>query len=447
MSDLNSKIKNALPADAKRAIELIWKSGYEAYAVGGCVRDILRGNKPSDIDITTSAPTEKTAEIFAGCKIIETGVRFGTLTVVFEGRSLEITTMRCDGDYTDGRRPDFVIETDDIELDLARRDFTINAMAYSTQTGLIDPFSGVEDLEKSVVRAVGKPETRFTEDGLRMLRAMRFAATLSFQIERRTANAILRLYPRLATVSQERILGELLKLVCGVRASEVMREFEDVLFFIMPELKPMCMFEQKSLYHIYDVWEHTLHVIGFAPRDRIVRMAALFHDVGKPHCMKIDSFGHGHFKTHAIIGAEITAEILERLRFPKQDARDIWELVRYHDDDIAESDYEVRRWLGFLGEGQLRKFLDLQEADSRAKSERSDTQFAKNLRKRLDNILRNGDACTLEQLAINGHDLMVIGDRGARVGEGLQALLEHVLHEPQDNTRDKLIALARKMQP
>lgn len=445
MNEQEMEIEKKLPQPLRTALDLMHKNGVEAYIVGGCVRDILRGHEPADFDVTSSADTAEIARIFAGYKVCETGAKFGTVTVVCDNLPIEITTMRRDGDYSDGRRPDFVELTQDINEDLVRRDFTINAMAWSAQTGIIDPFGGQEDLKNGILRAVGNPDVRFAEDALRMLRAMRFSASIPCEIEEKTASSILRNYSLLECVSAERILSELWRLICGVSAKRVVRKFENVIFFIMPELEPMRNFEQKSLYHIYDVWEHTLHVVSNAPADRITRMAALLHDCGKPQCMKIDSDGRGHFKAHAVRGAEMAEGILVRLHASKADLHDVWELVRHHDDDIPENDYGVRKYLSFFGEKQMRRFLDLQEADSRAKSERSDTQFAIELRARLEIILRNGDVTCLANLAVNGHDLQQIGIEGTRVGVILNKLLEHVWHDPSENTRDNLLKVAKTM--
>lgn len=444
MDALSRRIEANLPQPVCQAVALLRGAGYEGYLVGGGLRDLLRGYTPHDYDIASSAPPRLIRRIFSGHPVVETGLAYGTVTVILGGMPLEITAFRQDGPYRDGRRPQSVRRAATIGQDLLRRDFTINAMAYAPGRGLLDPCGGLGDLHRRRIRAVGDPARRFREDGLRILRALRFAATLGFTVEEGTAQAVHSTRRLLNRVSQERVTQEFTRLVCGVQAPQVLRAFADVAAVVVPELAPLFGFDQCTPYHIYDVWEHTLHVLENAPPDQITKLAALFHDIGKPDCFFIGRSGTGHFKGHAILGGAMTAQIMRRMRYSNQVREQVCELVRWHDENIPPQDAAVRRWLGMLGPRQMGRLLDLQQADSLAKSEKSDTGFAPLLRGRMDRILQQGDCCTLAQLAVNGRDMQQLGLTGPAIGATLRWLLAQVLQHPDWNQRARLLDLARE---
>lgn len=434
----------SLPLPVRLVMERLESKGFQIFLVGGCLRDLLRGENPQDYDLASTVPPEEMEQLLSPYPVIATGLRFGTVTAVVEGQALEITRLRREGGYKDGRRPDWVLPTEDIREDLARRDFTINAMAFSPSHGLIDPFGGAQDLEKRLIRAVGEPGRRFQEDGLRILRGLRFASRLDFDLEQETARALAEKRHLLGQVAQERITGEFIRLVEGMAAPRVLEEFFPVAVQVVPELQALQGFEQHTPYHIYDVWQHTLRVLDGVGEGREVRLAALFHDIAKPQCFFQGRRGIGHFKGHAVAGGAVTGQILKRMRFPTQLREEVCQLVRWHDEDIPQTDEAVRRWLNLLGPVQLRRLLLLQQADSRAKSPRSDTLFAGRLLQRMENILQRGDCFTLKSLAVHGNNLKAMGFSGPQVGRALERLLDQVIKEPEKNQREILLALADK---
>ena len=434
----------SLPLPVRLVMERLESKGFQIFLVGGCLRDLLRGENPQDYDLASTVPPEEMEQLLSPYPVIATGLRFGTVTAVVEGQVLEITRLRREGGYKDGRRPDWVLPTEDIREDLARRDFTINAMAFSPSHGLIDPFGGAQDLEKRLIRAVGEPGRRFQEDGLRILRGLRFASRLDFDLEQETARALVEKRHLLGQVAQERITGEFIRLVGGMAAPRVLEEFFPVAVQVVPELQALQGFEQHTPYHIYDVWQHTLRVLDGVGEGREVRLAALFHDIAKPQCFFQGRRGIGHFKGHAVAGGAVTGQILKRMRFSTQLREEVCQLVRWHDEDIPQTDEAVRRWLNLLGPVQLRRLLLLQQADSRAKSPRSDTLFAGRLLQRMENILQRGDCCTLKALAVRGNDLKAMGFSGPQVGRALERLLDQVIKDPEKNQREILLALADK---
>ena len=304
-----------LPAGVSRALTMLESAGFEAFIVGGCVRDALRGITPKDYDITTSALPEETKSVFRDWRVIETGIQHGTITVVMDGMPLEITTYRTEGTYSDNRHPDSVSFTASLREDVARRDFTMNAIAYSPTRGMIDHFGGAEDIRRGIIRCVGDPATRFREDALRMMRGIRFASVLGFAIEKNTAAAIHENKERIPTVSAERIRVELTKLLCGANVKNVLMDWWDVIGTVIPEILPMHGFDQKTPYHIYDVWEHTAVAVSNIPPDPHLRLCALLHDIGKPPSFFTDEKGVGHFYGHPAVSARMTEEILARLKY------------------------------------------------------------------------------------------------------------------------------------
>ena len=438
-----------LPEKIEYILSRLRAAGYAAYAVGGCVRDALAGREPNDWDVCTAARPEQVHAVFAGGRSVrDTGLQHGTVTLVLDREHFEITTFRIDGCYSDSRRPDSVTFTDDISLDLARRDFTINAMAYSPESGLIDPFGGKADLDAGIIRCVGDPAARFAEDALRILRALRFASRFGYTVEPATDAAARAAAPTLARIASERIKIELDGILTGGSAASVLRDFPDILGVPIPELLPCVGFAQHSPWHIYDVWGHTVRSVDAAPPDPILRWAMLFHDLGKPATFSLDDRGAGHFYGHAALSARYAEEIMARLRFSNAEQETISELVRRHDGVIQPEKNAVRRMLGRLGQEQLDRLLEVKRADNLAQApELAEPRLREleRLRKLADEI-EQGDECTgLRSLAVNGRDLLAVGYApGPALGAELERLLSLVLDDPGKNERNVLLAQARE---
>lgn len=414
--------------------------GFGAYIVGGCVRDFMLKNDPSDFDITTNALPCEIKECFDEHKIIETGVKHGTITIIINSQKIEITTYRVEGKYSDNRHPDKVTFSCNLYDDLIRRDFTINAMAISSSGELIDNFNGRADLKNKIIRAVGDPSKRFTEDALRILRALRFASQLGFYIEDKTSEMVHQYAYLLKNISAERIREEFVKILMGISAEEILRRYCDVIEVFIPEIKKLYGFDQHSPYHKYDVWEHTIHAVGSAVSEKNVRVAMFFHDISKPDCFYMDENGRGHFKGHALKSAEMTSEILKRLRFSSRDIKDIVSIICHHSDEI-NSKPEIKLLLNEVGEKNFFDLLNAQRADSMSKQEfclkrlkKSDWQ-----EKTAKEILRNKECYTLKDLAINGNELIKLGFRDREIGQLLERLLKEVVYENLLNDKISLI--------
>jgi tRNA nucleotidyltransferase (CCA-adding enzyme) len=431
-----------LPGDVQATLSALEAAGFPAYVVGGCLRDSLNGDKPGDWDIASAAQPAELAAVFTNSTLIETGLQFGTMTLLTTERAIEITTFRADGDYSDRRHPDQVRYSQDIEDDLARRDFTINAMAYSPIRGLIDPFAGQIDLSKRILRAVGDADRRLTEDALRIMRALRFASTLGFTIEPTLQKALHANCGLLAEISAERIQAELRRLLVGQSILPVLLEYPDVFSVFIPEIGPTIGFDQQSPWHEYDVWEHTARAVAAVnPNDPITRLAALLHDLGKPSTFTIDSSGRGHYNGHAYRGAEIARDRLSALRFDWQTIKQVTELIRLHLDVIQPDN--IVRLLRRLREPQLRRLIELKKGDMSAHV----GHVVADRLQRLDDCLLAldqalaDDACfSLSQLAVNGDDLIVAGiEPGPRLGEMLDSLLDAVIEGLLPNDRIVLL--------
>ena len=431
-----------LPAPVQETIETLQQYGHAAYVVGGCVRDSLRGVVPHDYDITTSARPEEVAAAFCGRTLIETGLKHGTQTLHSGGMDLEITTFRTDGVYEDHRHPAAVTFARTLEEDLARRDFTINAMAYHPQCGLVDLFGGEADLAAGVIRCVGAPAQRFDEDALRMLRALRFAAVLGFEIEADTAGALLAQKDLLTAVSAERIREELVRLLCGRDAARVLDAYLPVFGMCLPELLPMQGFAQQNPHHIYDVWHHTLAVVAAIPPQPHLRLAALLHDVGKPDCFTADESGIGHFYQHAIVGAEMTRSILRRLKFDNDTTTRVVTLVRWHDRQIEPTAKAVKRALQQFGQETFFDLLALKRADNRGQAPAYAARQADydRLAAIAAEILASGACFSRKELAVTGRDLMAAGmPAGRELGAALDTLLDAVIDEKVINEKEALL--------
>lgn len=433
-----------LPAHAARAIEQLEGAGFETWAVGGCVRDSLRGAAPHDWDLCTAARPEQMKAVFAGKRVLETGLKHGTLTLLTDGGPLEITTFRADGGYSDGRHPDAVRFVGSVEDDLARRDFTVGAMAWHPVRGLCDPYGGLDDLQDGILRAVGDPDARFTEDGLRILRAVRFASQLGFAVEPQTAAAMRRQLGRLDCVAAERVREELTRTLCGRFVQRALLSYRDVLAAVLPELVPMFDCAQQNPHHLYDVWEHSVRAVGQVPAVPALRWAMLLHDCGKPACKTIDEKGVGHFYGHPKVSREIAERIVQRLRFSGAESARILLLVEQHDRPLGENDKLVRRRLSQIGEARFRDLLAIKKGDAVGQGTHpEDVAWLYGMEQCLDRVLAV-DACfSLRQLAVNGNDMLALGLSGPAVGAMLHDLLRAVIDEQADNTRGALLALAR----
>lgn len=438
-----------LPKAVEIAINKLKSAGHEAYIVGGCVRDALRGVEPHDYDMTTSALPDETKAIFSEYRIIETGMKHGTVTVLIDGEPLEITTFRVDGTYSDHRRPEEVTFTRSLREDVARRDFTVNAMAYSPDSGVMDFWGGRDDLEKGVIRAVGEPDRRFNEDALRIMRAARFASTLDFEIDGATSDSMIRNRGLLRNISAERINVELSKLILGDGCERMLVDYAVILTEIIPELAPAIGFDQRNNHHIYDVYTHTVKAVVNCPRDRNIRMAALLHDVGKPSVFSVGDDGVGHFYGHSEKSVEIAENVLTRLKFDNASKNEILTLIKYHDPVILVKRAAVGRWARRLGMETLFRLLELKAADNLAQA----PEYADRLRgyeeiRRVAEEMIAENACfSLKDLAVNGGDLIKFAGftAGKAMGETLSALLDAVISEELPNDREVLLARAREL--
>ena len=438
-----------MPKNVDTAINLLQSAGFEAYAVGGCVRDSLLGKTPNDWDITTSAKPENMKSVFADFHCIDTGIKHGTVTVVIDGEPLEITTFRLDGEYEDNRHPKSVTFTADLGADLGRRDFTVNAMAYSKMTGTVDLFGGQNDLKNKIIRCVGDPDRRFNEDALRILRALRFASALDFEIEEKTAQSLLKNRALLGNISEERIAKELLKLVCGKGAKRILTDFAPVLFEILPELQPIYKNSHDNPHHCYDIYEHTLIAVESIDPEPTLRFAMLLHDCGKPAVKKFDENGVAHFYGHQRISAEISAQILARLKVSNKFRDEILFLVSNHDRwELYENTEKMPRYRSKFGLDGVLKLLKVMCADVLAQSPE--------YRYRLDqiadaeeiakNLAVQKPCLSLRELQINGRTLMDIGiPQGRKLGAVLAQLLDEVIDGVTKNTQEALTTRAREI--
>ena len=432
-----------LPGYVLDCLERLEDAGFRAWAVGGCVRDACLGRTPQDYDLCTDALPEQTQTVFADWSLVLSGVKHGTVGVVTSGGVVEITTLRAEGDYRDGRHPQWVRFVPELREDLLRRDFTINAMAWNPREGLFDPFGGREDLERGILRAVGDPERRFREDALRILRGVRFAARFGLTVEENTLAAMEALAPLMDSLSRERVFGELCALLPGITAEELIR-FAPVITGAIPELKDMVGFDQHSPHHAYDLYTHTAHVVGAVPGDLKLRWAALLHDVGKISTFTLDETGRGHFYSHAAMSAEAADEILRRLKAPTALRERVTILIRHHMTRLEEDKKLLKRRVRALGWDTMEELLQLQEADMRSKGtgEPQDFDQFRRIRVLLEEIRAENACLTLKDLAVNGQDMLALGLKGPQIGKTLNALLDAVLEERLPNDREALLRYA-----
>lgn len=436
-----------LPEKVQYILHTLEEAGFEAYAVGGCVRDSLLGREPDDWDITTSARPQQVKAVFP--RTIDTGIQHGTVTVMMGKEGFEVTTYRIDGEYEDSRHPKEVIFTANLVEDLKRRDFTINAFAYNDRSGIVDAFDGMTDLQNGIIRCVGEAKERFTEDALRMMRAVRFSAQLGYSIEEKTKEAIIELAPNLKNISAERIQVELVKLLQSPHPDYVRIAYDlGITKVILPEFDRAMETPQNNPHHVYNVGEHLLHTLLYVRPDRSLRIAALLHDIAKPDTEETDSDGISHFHGHAEAGEEKAAAILRRLKFDNDTISKVKKYVKYHDYKIEARPRAVRRALHKIGKEYFEQVLELKQADMLAQSTYQREEKEENLRQvraLYEEILRKEECVSLKELALTGKDLMELGvPQGKQLGMILQQLLEDVLENPEHNTREYLVTLVRQ---
>ena len=444
------QFKINLPDDVQKIMSVIREYGATSYVVGGCVRDSILDREPHDWDICTPALACELLVEFEekGYKVIPTGLQHGTITVHLNGNNYEITTFRRDGEYSDGRHPDTVEFTSDLIYDLERRDFTINAMAYNSEEGLIDPYCGYEDIQDRRIRCVGNPDDRFQEDGLRILRALRFSVQLGFKIELLTKRAMIDNRSLLNKISFERINAEFVKIIessSSHRARMQLLEFEDVLAEFIPELKSTFEFKQNNPYHCYPVYAHILTVLKeCVDADIITKLAAFFHDIGKPHCYQDDNHGIRHFKGHGKVSADMTDVIMRRLKFDNDTREKVVQLVYYHDATFEAGKKYVRRWLNKIGIDQFKRLLVLRRADIMGQSKyyrEERIQKLDTVKDCLEEVLKEKPAFSIKDLEIDGEDIMkyMLMDECPEVGYWLKHILKQVIDEHLQNNREDLI--------
>lgn len=448
----NKEFKIDIPKNVRLIINILKQNGFEAFAVGGCVRDTILGRNPQDWDITTSALPHQVKELFH--RTLDTGIKHGTVTIMMSKIGYEVTTYRIDGEYNDSRHPESVEFTSNLIEDLKRRDFTINAMAYNPEEGLVDAFDGMGDIERGIIRCVGKPEERFQEDALRILRAIRFSAQLGFDVDDDTMMAIRALALTLKNISAERIRTELEKLIMSDHPEKLITAYDaGVTKIVLPEFDRMMECPQITPYHKYNVGEHTVKVVQNVPKNRLMRWTALFHDVAKPEVMYWDKIkGKTHFKGHALVGSEMAARIMRRLRMDNKTIKTAARLIACHDDRPTEKGFTpevVRRSVHKIGKDIYPQYLQLVSADFQGKSDYGKEkgydgylycceQFAL--------IMQNNVCTSSKELNITGKDLIDMGcPAGSIIGDILDKLLDIVLTDPKSNTKENLIKEAKKL--
>lgn len=433
----------------KTALNLLKKlnnGGFEAFIVGGAVRNKLLNLQVKDYDITTNATPQQIKQVFDGYDFVEAGIKHGTVGVIVDKNVYEITTYRVDGDYFDHRRPKNITFSTSLKEDLTRRDFTINALAYDKDFNIIDYFDGVTDLKNGIIRAVGDPKKRFTEDALRILRAVRFSAEYGFTIEKNTLDAMIECKSYLKDISSERIFIELNKTLCGKYCAEALYTCKQILFEVIPELEITDGFLQFSLAHDYDVFNHTLVAIRSSKSNKpAVMWSLLFHDIGKPYCLTFGEDGYGHTRGHMQISHEKIKPILERLKFPTKLKEEVLQIVLDHDTTISKSKYEVKKYLSRHGLELTQDLFYVKLADNTAHSTIGIIRYAKSVKQLkyyLDEIIENNELYDINKLAISGDDIMSLGVYGKDVGFVKNELFDKVLQGEVENDKTKLIKLA-----
>lgn len=438
-----------IPNNANLILKALCESGYEAYFVGGCVRDFLMNRPCNDFDITTSAKPLEIEEALnrKGIRYFETGLKHGTVTAVLDGEAFEITTYRTDGEYLDARHPENVVFVSDLSEDLSRRDFTVNALAYNEHDGIVDKFGGIDDIKNGIIRTVGNPDKRFNEDALRIMRALRFASTLGFIIESETADSIHKNAELLNNISAERIYSELMKLLLGVNCEKILLEFKDVIGVIIPELIPCFSCEQNTKWHLYDVYTHIVKSVECCENKDYLRLAVLLHDIGKPQCKTTDSKGVDHFFGHPQKSVEIASQVLKRLKTSREYTKKILKLIEIHDKKISPTGESVKFWLRTLGEDLFFDFMEVKLADMKSHN----LQFAgeslvlfEKIKRLANDIISNSEPYRICDLAIGGNELVELGYQKAQIKDELEKLIVDVSKNPTLNSKEILIQIAKK---
>lgn len=435
-------MKIFIPDYAQKALSLLHAQGFKAYIVGGCVRDAVLGKTPNDYDICTDCTPDVMKKVFSGFTTIETGIKHGTLTVLIDRQPLEITTFRSDGTYTDHRKPDSVKFEKELSEDLKRRDFTVNALCCNEAEGVVDMFGGLDDIENKVIKCVGKPQERFDEDALRILRALRFSSVLDFEIEANTSQAVHQQKELLKAISAERIAAELKKLLCGRDPARILTEYRDVFAVIIPQLAPCFDFAQNNPHHCYDVYTHICKSVNNIEPDWVLRLAMLLHDIGKPLVHTVDENGIDHFKTHPLRSAEIAREVTGALKLDNKSRSRIYSLVLEHDNRIPAKKRSVRRFLSKYDEAFFADYIKVRRADTLAQSgyfRREKLEELDELEKIAKQICDEALCLHICDLAVNGNDLKELGLSNRQIGEGLKLLLDAVIEEKTANEKDSLL--------
>lgn len=434
-----------IPNDVENVINILSSNGHKAYVVGGCVRDSLMGREPDDWDVTTDASPKELKKIFASFRTVDTGIDHGTVLVVSGKTPVEVTTFRIDGEYTDNRHPDSVTFTSNIEDDLARRDFTMNAMAYNHEDGIIDPFRGRDDIENKIIRCVGEPDKRFNEDGLRIMRAVRFSSVLGFTIEEKTAESIIKNENLLGAIAAERLSKELMKLLCGENVFEVLTKFRSVIGVFIPELKLEFDFKQYGKKHAYDVWMHTVHTVNNIEANPVLRLTMLLHDTGKIATHAIDENGNSTFRNHAAVGGVIAENILRRLKFSKEYINTVSYLVSIHDKEVPETRIQVKEYIRELGEKNYIRLMKIRRADKSglSKGYRDIADKLVFAYSTFDEVMNNNEPYSIKQLAVDGNDLKRLVPAND-IGDTLNFLVETVIKHPENNEKEILLDIVKK---
>lgn len=440
-------MKIVLPDSAKIVIKMLEDNGFECFAVGGCVRDSLSNNVVHDWDFTTNATPDDILSCFSSYTTVDIGKKFGTICVVINNENFEITTYRSDGEYQDSRHPETVSFSKNLKDDLSRRDFTINAMAYNDKVGLVDEFDGLRDLKYGVVRCVGEPDVRFTEDALRIIRALRFASIYGYSIDAKTSESIIKNKEKLASIACERVVVELNKLLCGDYVDFILRRYKDVIATIIPEISIMFNFDQKSLHHNKDLWRHTVSAVKNTPKSEILRTAMLLHDLGKPMTVSTDNQGHCHFHNHPKLSAAMATTILKRLKYPTAFINTVNLLIEYHDNRLTPDSPTIKRYLRDLGADNTGLLLSIQRADILAQSlykreEKLATLDA--VFTEYERIIKSNECYSLSTLAVNGKDIIHLGvQNGELIGKVLSKLLDKVIKDELNNEKQQLLEFAK----
>ena len=442
-------MKIVLPKNVKLIIDILNKNNFEAFIVGGCVRDSIIRLTPHDWDICTNAKPEEIKKCFEFFNTFDSGIKHGTISIVIDGEVYEVTTYRIDGTYSDNRRPDSVTFTSDIAKDLARRDFTINAMAYNEQCGLIDPYCGRNDLSDNIIRCVGNPDFRFNEDALRIIRALRFASVYDFVIENETSKSICKNADLLKNIAVERISVEFNKLLCGNGAEEILNNYRDVIAVFIPEIKPMFDYSQHTKHHNRDLWRHTTYSVKSIDKMPLLRMSMLLHDIGKPRACKRDEDGTCHFKGHPKYSAEMAEIILRRLKYPTDFIETCVTLIKYHDVRFSGSKRQLRHVMSAIGDKNVELLLKIQRADIMAQSDYKHKEKLEKLDlacEVYEEVLADKDCFTLKQLKINGNDIKKLGvTEGVKIGKILKMLLSLVIEDKLENKKSALLNKAEEI--